>query len=159
MNVLKRYSQSGPLTGMSIHNSDEDTSDTGQRGSSRKRESIVGIASGIIHGAVAIALWSFFGFENLLELPTVEPLYFTYIVVGMFALGFIPGLLYTKWNAVSPSILIGGLLCLSSYGTWQAIGAGATPVDPTPFGWYTLLWVAVVAVASVLAWMEIKFVR
>ncbi|RDZ56230.1 hypothetical protein C5B91_18960 [Haloferax sp. Atlit-10N] len=77
----------------------------------------------------------------------------------MFALGFIPGVLYIKWNAVSPSVLIGGLLCLSSYGTWQAIGDGATPVDPTPFGWYMLLWVAVVALASVLAWVEITSVR
>lgn len=39
---------------------------------------------------------------------------------------------------------------------WTAIGDGATPVGPTPFGWYTLLWVGVVVLVSGVGWAEMR---
>lgn len=128
-----------------------------QGGSPSSRGLFIGTTTGIFHGAIALYLWHFFGFESLQGMLSNEPLYLLYTLTGMFALGFIPGLLYAEWEALSPGLLTGGLLCLLSYLTWTAIGEGATPVGPTPFGWYTLLWVGIVVLVSVAGWAEMRF--
>lgn len=108
----------------------------------------IGALAGVTHGIVALALWEFFGFERPERTLSTEPLFVVYTLLGMFALGFVPGLLYATWRSVSPGLVIGGLLCLSSYGTWTTVRSGATPVDPTPFGWYALLWVGIAIPAA-----------
>jgi ribonuclease BN (tRNA processing enzyme) len=108
----------------------------------------IGALAGVTHGIVALALWEFFGFERPERTLSTEPLFVVYTLLGMFALGFVPGLLYETWRSVSPGLVIGGLLCLSSYGTWTTVRSGATPVDPTPFGWYALLWVGIAIPAA-----------
>lgn len=128
-----------------------------QGGSPLSRGLLIGTTTGIFHGAIALFLWNFFGFESLQGMLSNEPLYLLYTLTGMFVLGFIPGLLYAEWGSISPGVLTGGLLCLSSYLTWTAIGDGATPVGPTPFGWYTLLWAGIIVLVFVAGWAEVRF--
>jgi hypothetical protein len=123
---------------------------------SPNRALLVGIVAGMFHGIIALSLWNWFGFESFRGMLSAEPLFLLYTLTGMFALGFIPGLLYAKWESISPGLLIGGLLCLSAYGTWAAIGDGSTPVDPTPFGWYILLWAGVAILISGVGWAEMR---
>jgi hypothetical protein len=120
------------------------------------RSMFIGTLVGVTHGIVGLALWNHFGFEGLRGMLSTEPLLLTYTLVGMFALGFVPGLLYAARRCVSPGLVIGGLLCLSSYGTWTTVRSGATPVDPTPFGWYALLWVGIVLLAAGSGWIELR---
>jgi len=108
---------------------------------------------------LAITLWSVFGFENLLEVASTEPVYVTYIFVGMFTLGFLPSILFSKYRSRVPVVLVMGLFTICVTGTWQVVQAGATPVDPTPFGWYILLWVAVMLVTVVSGWIELRIRR
>lgn len=117
---------------------------------------IVGAIIGLLHTIVAVLLWNTFGFENLLAAFATEPLYSTYVVIGMFVLGFIPGVLYADRKSVSPICLVVALLVLSGFGTWQTVQSGATPVSPTPFGWYTLLWVGIIAVAVLVGGLELR---
>ena len=130
-----------------------------QGGPPSSRELLIGTTVGVFHGAIALLLWNFFNFENLLGMLSNEPLYLLYTLTGMFVLGFIPGLLYAKWESISPGLLVGGLLSLSSYGTWVTIGDGAVPVDPTPFGWYTPLWIGIAVLITVAGWIEVRFSR
>ncbi|MFQ3293548.1 MAG: hypothetical protein ACI9EZ_000944 [Halobacteriales archaeon] len=120
------------------------------------RALFVGTVAGIFHGIIALYLWNWFGFESFRGMFSAEPLFLLYTLSGMFALGFIPGLLYAKWESISPGLLIGGLLSLSTYGTWATIDDGSTPVDPTPFGWYILLWVGVAILISGAGWAEMR---
>lgn len=127
-----------------------------QASSSPDRALLVGAVAGVVHGVVALYLWTLFGFESFRGMLSAEPLFLLYTVTGLFALGFVPGLLYAKWGSVSPGLLTGGLLCLSAYGTWTTVGDGATPVGPTPFGWYTLLWAGVAVLVSGVGWAETR---
>jgi|AntRauTorcE11898_2_1112593.scaffolds.fasta_scaffold02169_3 hypothetical protein len=120
------------------------------------RALLVGTVTGIFHGIIALYLWNWFGFENFRGMLSAEPLFLLYTLTGMFALGFVPGLLYVKWESISPGLLISGLFCLSAYGTWTTIGDGSTPVDPTPFGWYILLWAGIAVFISGVGWTERK---
>jgi hypothetical protein len=121
------------------------------------RSIFIGTLAGVTHGIVGLALWNLFEFESLRGMLSTEPLFLTYMLAGMFALGFVPGLLYAAWRSVSPGLVIGALLCLSSYGTWTTVRSGATPVDPTPFGWYALLWVGIVLLAAGSGWAELQW--
>ena len=114
----------------------------------------VGTATGLLHLAVALGLWTAFGFERVSGMLRTEPLFLGYTLLGMFALGFVPGLVYARWRAVSPGLLVGGALLLSAAGTWTTVRDGLTPVDPTPFGWYVLLWVGIVGLSLVVGWIE-----
>lgn len=127
-----------------------------QDSSALNRALLIGTVAGMFHGVIVLYLWNSFGFENVQGMLSAEPLFLLYTLTGMFALGFVPGLLYAKWGSISPGLLILGLLCLSVYGTWTTIGDGSTPVDPTPFGWYTLLWVGIVVLVSGVGWAEWK---
>ena len=118
-----------------------------------------GIIAGILHGSIALVLWYIFEFESFPKMLSTEPLFMGYVLLGMFALGFVPGLLYAKWGSISPALLIGGLLLLSSYGTWTIVGDNLTPVDPTPFGWYVLFWVGSIALITVVGWGEVTLIK
>ena len=114
----------------------------------------VGGSAGLVHAGIAALLWTDFGFENLLAVFATEPLYVSYVVLGMVLLGSIPGILYVRLHTVSPLLLVGSLLTLSTVLTWQTHRTGATPVDPTPFGWYILLWIGIVAVSGLIGGIE-----
>ena len=104
--------------------------------------------------ALAVGLWTAFAFEPILRMRSTEPLFLGYTLLGMFALGFVPGLLYVRWRVITPGLLVGGALVLSAAGTWTIVSQGLTPVDPTPFGWYVLLWVGIVGLSVVVGWIE-----
>jgi len=114
----------------------------------------VGLSAGFVHAGIAAVLWTAFGFENLLSAFATEPLYVSYVILGMFLLGCVPGVLYARHRSVSPLLLVGGLLALSGVMTWQTIRTGATPVGPTPFGWYVLLWIGIAAVSGLVGGIE-----
>lgn len=120
------------------------------------RPLLIGTIAGALHGGIGLGLWNFFEFESFPRMLSTEPLFMGYTLLGMFALGFVPGLLYARWRAISPGLLEGGLLTLSAYGTWTVVRDGLTPVDPTPFGWYVLLWVGIIVLISVVGWGEVR---
>jgi len=117
----------------------------------------VGVGAGLVHTGAAALLWSYFGFENLFVAFATEPLYASYVILGMFLLGCIPGILYVRYRSVSPLLLVGSLFSLTGVLTWQTIQTSATPVDPTPFGWYILLWIGIVATSGLIAGIETTF--
>lgn len=118
----------------------------------------IGIIAGALHGSIALGLWNFFEFESFPRMLSTEPLFMGYLLLGMFALGFVPGLLYAKWGSISPALLIGGLLFLSASGTWTIVRNNLTPVDPTPFGWYVLFWVGIIVLITVVGWGEVRLI-
>jgi hypothetical protein len=135
-------------------------SDNGDRdGLSLSRALLIGSIAGAVHGSVALGLWNFFKFDSFPRMLSAEPLFLGYTLLGMFALGFVPGLLYAKWRTISPGVLIGGLLSLSAYGTWTIVSDGLTPVDPTPFGWYVLFWVGIVVLITIVGWGEMRLLH
>ncbi|MGM0372648.1 MAG: hypothetical protein ACQEQJ_09140 [Halobacteriota archaeon] len=113
-----------------------------------------GVATGAVHAVIAASLWTGFGFEGFGRLLETEPAFLAYILSGMVLLGAIPGVCYATWRSVAPALLIGGSLCLSAAGTWAIVRDGLTPVDPTPFGWYVLLWVGIAVVATAAGLVE-----
>lgn len=141
---------------MEINDSSRNRGEHERSGSPSSRGVLIGTTTGIFHEAVVLSLWGFFGFESLQSMLSNELLFLLYTLTGIFALGFIPGLLYAEWGSISPGILIGGLLFLVSYLTLTTIGDGATPVGPTPLGWYTLLWVGIVVLISIAGWAEMR---
>ena len=116
----------------------------------------LGTVAGLFHGSLGLGLWTFFEFESPGRMLWTEPLFLGYTLLGLFALGFVPGLLYARWGAISPGLLVGGSLSLSAYGTWTTVRDGLTPVDPTPFGWYVLFWAGIVVFVTVVGWGEVR---
>lgn len=115
-----------------------------------------GLFAGGIPFALSLALWDTFGFESLLAAFSTEPLYVIYLASGMVTVGFVPGLLYARRHTIAPLITVGVLFLVTGFGTWQTARTGVTPVGPTPFGWYGLLWVGVVTVTATIGWLEAK---
>lgn len=121
------------------------------------RTSIIGgLVVGILHAGVAVLLWDYFGFDNLRELIVIKPLIGIYVLLGMFVLGFVPALFYVGRRFISPAFVVGGLLLLSSFGSWLAGTVRAPAGTPTPFGFYILFWVGVVALAGLMGGFERK---
>lgn len=118
-----------------------------------------GVVGGAAHASLAIALWSVFGFENLLTAASTETLYVAYVLTGMFILGFLPTILLFKYQSRVPAILVTLLFALCAVGTWRTVQSGVTPVGPTPFGWYILFWVAVGVVVTLSGWIELRIRR
>lgn len=114
----------------------------------------VSFAVGGGHALLSFALWSFFAFEALLASVGTEPLYVFYLVGGMFSLGFAPAVLYTKYGLRAPIGLSMFVFLGSAYGTSRVVSSGLTPVDPTPFGFYLLLWPGPVVLYAVVGAVE-----
>lgn len=113
-----------------------------------------GLVVGLIHAGVAVLLWDYFGFDNLWELLVIKPLIGMYILLGMFVLGFVPALFYVGQRFISPAFVVGGLLLLSVSGSWLAGTVRAPAGTPTPFGFYILFWIGVVALAGLMGGFE-----
>lgn len=124
--------------------------------SEHMKPATIGIVTGLVHLLISVLLWYRFEFESLLTLFSSETLYAAYVVVGMFVVGFVPGVLYAQQRAVSPLFIVVGLLALTGFGTWQTVQSNLTPVGPTPFGWYTLLWVGVLVIAGLFGGVELQ---
>jgi len=113
-----------------------------------------GSVVGLLHAGVAVLLWDYFGLDNLPELVAIKPLVGGYILVGMFALGFVPTLFYVSRTFVSPAAVVGGSLLLSIVGSLLVGPVRAPAGTPTPFGFYILFWIGVVALAGLIGGFE-----
>lgn len=110
----------------------------------------LGLLGGLVHSALASGLWVWFGFTTRVQ---GNELFLGYILTGAVVLGVVPTLLLVTKRLVSPILAIAGLGLGSAYQTWSVYVApeiAPTPVDPTPFGWYLLGWIIVIAVALIL---------
>ncbi|EMA64434.1 hypothetical protein [Halorubrum lipolyticum] len=110
-----------------------------------------GLLAGLAHLAVAGALAEWFGFSI-----GVTP-FLGYVALGGLSLGAVPVAVLVETRLVAPSIVVGVAFVASAYGTWSvyvAPVATPTPVDPTPFGWYLIGWVAVLGAALVAGGAE-----
>jgi hypothetical protein len=124
------------------------------RASVDDRPRLLGLAVGVGHALLSLVLWSLLDFGDLLSSVGTEPLYVFYLVGGMFALGFVPAVLYSKYGSRAPGALSVFLLVGSAFGTYRIVASRLTPVDPTPFGWYLLLWPAPVVLYAVIGAVE-----
>jgi hypothetical protein len=88
-----------------------------------------------------------FRFEAIDSLLVAEIPFAVYLLSGMLTTGAVPAVLWVRWRSFTPAVIVFGLFGLSALRTWQTVRAGLTPVGPTHFGWYTLLWPVVVLVA------------
>jgi hypothetical protein len=105
---------------------------------------------GLGHALVVLLLWMGFGFESLVGAFPAEPLYVGYLLVGMLAVGAVSGGGYARRELRLPAVVVGVLLVGAAAATWLSLGGGATPVGPTPFGWYALLWPVTLVLAVVV---------
>jgi|SRR6056297_979081 len=113
------------------------------------------LVAGLLHAGVAIFLWNFFSYDNLWELLLVKPPSGAYILIGMFALGFVPVLYSMTQKSISPVLLVSVLLIVSVYSEWQ--GYFTSPFGgPGPFGVYILSWIGVVLLAGLAGNIELK---
>ncbi len=119
-----------------------------------KTSMAVGLIGGLLHAALAIALWTVFGLDDLVELASVKPLYGLYVFSGMFALGFVPTVFYLARGTVKPALVVASFLILSTVASWQAGPAEAPQGGPTPFAFYVLLWIVIVVLAVLVARFE-----
>jgi hypothetical protein len=113
----------------------------------RSRAGLLAGVGGLGHALVVLLLWVGFGFESLVGIAATEPLYVGYLLVGMLAVGTVPGVGYARRELVSPAVVVGVLLVGAAGATWLRIGGGATPVGPTVLGWYALLWPVTLGIA------------
>lgn len=118
---------------------------------------IGGAVVGLLHAGVAVFLWDYFGFDNLRELLLIKPLLGTYVLLGMFVLGFVPALFYIGQRFVLPALVVGGVLLLSVSGSWLAGPVRAPASAPTPFGLYILFWVGIVVLAGLMGGFEYRW--
>lgn len=120
------------------------------------RNSIIGgLVGGLVHAALAIVLWNIW-FDNLWEMFMTKPLNGAYIILGMFLLGFVPIVFYVGEKVMSPAIIVAVSLLLSGLGSWLAGPVRAPSAVPTPFALYILLWIGVVALASLSGGLEYR---
>jgi len=119
---------------------------------------ISALLAGLLHAGVAIFLWNVFLYDNLWELLLIKPPSGAYVLVGMFALGFVPVLYSITQKSVSPVLLVSVLLIVSVYSEWQ--GYFTSPVGgPGPFGVYILSWIGVVLLAGLAGVVERKLTQ
>jgi hypothetical protein len=114
---------------------------------SHRQHFVAATLTGLGHALAVALLWRGFGFESLFATASTEPLYTGYLLVGLLAVGIVPGLGYARRALVAPLVVVGTLLVGAATATWLSLRGGATPVGPTPFGWYALLWPATLVLA------------
>lgn len=109
---------------------------------------------GLFHAGVAVFLRDYFGFDDLRGLLLIKPLIGMDILLGMSVLGFVPALFYVGQKFISLALVIGGLLLLSASGSWLA---GPVRATPSPFGFYVVFWIGVVALAGSVGRSEYRW--
>ena len=105
--------------------------------------------TGLVHALAVGLLWREFGFESLVATASADPLYVAYLLAGVLTVGAVPGLGYARREVISPLVVVGTLLVGTATATWLRLSGGATPVGPTAFGWYALLWPVTLVLAVV----------
>lgn len=118
-----------------------------------KSSIIGGLVGGLVHAGIAVFLWNWW-FDNLWAMLMTKPLNGTYIILGMFLLGFVPVLFYVGQQIVSPLIVVSILLLISGLGSWLMGPVRAPSAVPTPFALYILFWVGIVALAGLTGRVE-----
>lgn len=120
------------------------------------RTSIIGgSVGGLVHAGVAGFLWNHW-FDDLWQMLTIKPLNGTYIILGMFLLGFLPVMFYVGEKVISPAIVVAVFLILSGFGSWLTAPVRAPSAVPTPFALYILFWVGIVALAGLIGGFEYR---
>lgn len=115
---------------------------------------LAGVVGGLGHALLVFLLWEGFGFESLIGAFPAEPLYVGYLVVGMLAVGVVPGVGYARRERTAPVVVVGALVVGAGTATWLSLRGDATPVGPTAFGWYVLLWPVTLVIAVVAGVVE-----
>lgn len=77
------------------------------------------------------------------------------LLIGMFALGFIPVAYSTTQKSISPVLLVSVSLIVSVHTEWQAHLSPAFG-GPGFFGMYIIFWVGVVLLAGLAGYFEVK---
>ena len=114
-----------------------------------------GLVGGVVHAGVAVFLWNHW-FDNLWGMLMTKPLNGSYILLGMFLVGFVPALFYVGETVVSPALVVVVSLLLSGVASWLTGPVSAPSAAPTPFALYVLFWVAVVALAGLTGGFEYR---
>ncbi|MFC5366898.1 hypothetical protein [Salinirubrum litoreum] len=115
---------------------------------------LAGVVGGLGHALVVLLLWNLFGFESLVGAFSAEPFYVTYVLLGAVGVGVALGVGSARRELVSPVLVVGVLLVGAGVTTWFGLRGGATPVGPTPLGWYALLWPVALLLAGVSGVVE-----
>lgn len=111
----------------------------------------LGFLIGIIHLFLVGGLWLWFGFADPLQGTYLMG---AYLAIGAVLLGAIPTFLFLQKRLVAPAIVVVVAFLVTAAQTWAIYVAPPmppAPVDPTPFGWYALGWVVLLAVSLVIA--------
>lgn len=115
---------------------------------------LAGIVGGLGHALVVLLLWEGFGFESLVGASSTELFYVGYLLVGVLAVGSVPGVGYARREVFSPVVVVGALLVGAGTATWLRLRGGVTPVGPTALGWYALLWPVTLGIAVLAGFGE-----
>ncbi|MFB6300648.1 MAG: hypothetical protein ABEH65_10350, partial [Halobacteriales archaeon] len=111
---------------------------------------------GLGHAVIAVWLWNRW-FEKLGDMLAAKPFNALYILLGMFCLGFVPAVLYTHRELISPAAIVTVFLAMSVLGSWLAGPVGAPSAVPTPFAFYILLWIGILIVATISGILEMRW--
>lgn len=81
--------------------------------------SITSTVAGLLHAGVSIFFWNHF-YETIWVILSYNLLLGAYLLIGMFALGFIPVAYSTTQKSISPVLLVSVSLIVSVHTEWQA---------------------------------------
>ena len=114
-----------------------------------RTSAIASMVAGLLHAGIAIYFWDYFLYDSqFITTPGG-----TYIIIGMFALGFVPVLYTAVHKCISPVLLVSILLIFSVHTEWHSSYAFG---GPRAFGLYIFLWVGIVLLAGLAGYIEVK---
>jgi len=115
---------------------------------------ITSTVAGVLHAGVSVFFWNHF-YETIGEILSFNLLSGAYLLIGMFALGFVPVACSITQKSISPVILVSVSLIVSVYTEWQVHQSPAFG-GPGFFGMYIIFWVGVVLLAGLAGYLEVK---
>lgn len=115
--------------------------------------------AGLGHLLLVVAVSAWLGFSLRTFQGGLEgTLLLVAILVGAVLMGAVPAVLFSEKRLVTPALVVAALFAWSVYGSWRLVfgpSSHLTPVGPTPFGWYSLAWFVVLAVALAAGVLEV----
>ena len=110
--------------------------------------------AGFLHAGVSIFFWNQF-YETVGKILSFNPFLGAYLLIGMFALRFVPVACSITQKSISPVLLVSASLIVSVYSEWQT-QLSPSFAGPGPFGMYILFWVGMVLFAGLAGYIEVK---